>query len=365
MDIVRPTLILNKTVCLRNIELMLNKAERHRLKFRPHFKSHQSIEIGRWFKSLGVSCITVSSVQMAEYFASDGWNDITIAFPFNQLELKQLNQLTESNRINILVDNSSVVEAIGSKLEHSTGVYIKISTGYNRAGISADSFEKIDYLLERIKQFPKLEFKGFLTHAGHTYYAKSKYEVQNIHFDAIQKMNNLKRIYKGHYPNLELSIGDTPSCSLSENFTGIDEIRPGNFVFYDLQQHENGACNIDDIALRMLCPVVSKQQSRNEIIVYGGAVHFSKDSIQNVDGKPLYGRVIIKNDNEQELLSNKSYIARLSQEHGMIRTTPRAFNLIKVGDVVEIIPVHACLTVHNMGRMVTSKGEEIIIMPRF
>src|SRR5690606_13862187 len=134
----RPTLILNKTVCLRNIELMLNKAERHRLKFRPHFKSHQSIEIGRWFKSLGVSCITVSSVQMAEYFASDGWNDITIAFPFNQLELKQLNQLTESNRINILVDNSSVVEAIGSKLEHSTGVYIKISTGYNRAGISAD-----------------------------------------------------------------------------------------------------------------------------------------------------------------------------------------------------------------------------------
>lgn len=98
---------------------------------------------------------------MAEFFASDGWNDITIAFPFNQLEINQLNQLTATNRINILVDNSGVVEAIGPKLEHTTGVYIKISTGYNRAGISADSFEKIDYLLEPSNNSLNLSLRGF------------------------------------------------------------------------------------------------------------------------------------------------------------------------------------------------------------
>jgi len=71
MEIIQPTLVLNKTRCLQNIELMAEKAKRHKLSFRPHFKTHQSAEIGSWFRMFGVDKITVSSVNMA--------NSLTIA----------------------------------------------------------------------------------------------------------------------------------------------------------------------------------------------------------------------------------------------------------------------------------------------
>ncbi|MDA3818496.1 MAG: alanine racemase, partial [Prolixibacteraceae bacterium] len=353
MEIKRPTLVLNKTICLQNIELMADKAQRHKLHFRPHFKTHQSIEIGRWFRNFGVEQITVSSVTMAQYFASDGWKDITIAFPFNIHEIDELNSLSATTKINIVVDNPITINLIKDKIENHLDVFIKVSTGYNRVGISSSSYAQIENLLSVINEHPKLTFKGFISHAGHAYEANSRNDIQNIHFDAVLKLNRLKNYFKRRHPDLELSIGDTPSCSISEYFKGIDEIRPGNFIFNDLVQNNLGVCNIDDIAVRMLCPVISKQQNRNEIVIYGGAIHLSKDYIQNIDGKPLFGRIIVNADGEKKLLNPKNYLVRLSQEHGIIRLSNKMFKQIEIGDIVEVLPVHSCLTAKCMGSYIT------------
>ena len=60
--ITKPTLILDKKKCIENINTMFSKAKKHHLEFRPHFKTHQSLEVGSWFKEIGVTKITVSSV---------------------------------------------------------------------------------------------------------------------------------------------------------------------------------------------------------------------------------------------------------------------------------------------------------------
>ena len=364
MEITRPTLIVNKNTCLRNIEIMLEKAKRHHLRFRPHFKTHQSIVIGRWFRDFCIKEITVSSVQMAKYFADDGWKDITIAIPFNVLETDELNTISPDTKINLTVDNLKTVEIIGKKIKRETDIYIEINTGYNRTGISSTSINRISEIQNRIVSFPHLHYKGFLTHSGHTYQSKSKHEIQNIHFDTLKKINDLKSYFSKSFPEIEISIGDTPACSASENFTGVTEIRPGNFVFYDLMQHDLGACNIDDIAIRMFCPVISKQPQRNEVVIYGGAVHFSKDWIRNTDGKELFGRVILKKGEVSELLDTTNYLCRLSQEHGVIRMNPKVFRQIEIGDVLEIVPVHACLTADAMGCYFTKDNAEIEMMPR-
>jgi D-serine deaminase-like pyridoxal phosphate-dependent protein len=70
-------------------------AQKHSLAFRPHFKTHQSLELGNWFKDYGVTQITVSSLEMAEYFATQ-WNDITVAFPVNVLEINRINSLAKT-----------------------------------------------------------------------------------------------------------------------------------------------------------------------------------------------------------------------------------------------------------------------------
>ncbi|MBY0433245.1 MAG: hypothetical protein K2U26_03955 [Cyclobacteriaceae bacterium] len=88
MKITRPTLLLDEQKCRANIKRIVDKAKRARVKLRPHFKTHQSHEVGSWFREEGVSACTVSSIEMAAYFAKDYWHDITVAFPVNVLEVE-------------------------------------------------------------------------------------------------------------------------------------------------------------------------------------------------------------------------------------------------------------------------------------
>ena len=342
---------------------MSRKAKDLHLNFRPHFKTHQSAEIGEWFREAGVQCITVSSLTMANYFADAGWDDITIAFSVNIPEIPEINELAGRIKLNVLIENTEGLEALQEKITWHTGVFIKIDTGYNRTGIEANRTSTIDQLLEGIQKSPLLQFKGFVSHTGHTYQANSTHDVFSRHFDALLKMKALKTRYQNEWPELIISLGDTPSCSICDNFDGVDEIRPGNFVFYDLMQYKLGVCQLSDIAVRMVCPVISVHPSRNEVVIYGGAIHFAKDSIVNLDGKLLYGRVVVNENETKILLDEKNYLHSLSQEHGILKVNPRELHFFKPGNLIEIIPVHSCLTANLMKEYLTTEGEIIRMMP--
>ncbi len=363
MEITKPTLLLDKEIALRNIDNMVRKANDLQLNFRPHFKTHQSAEIGEWFRDAGVKAITVSSLTMANYFADCGWDDITIAFSVNIPEIPEMNELAGRIQLNLLVENKEGLQALQENIKWHTGIFIKIDTGYNRTGIEASRTPLIDQLLEMIQESPLLQFKGFLSHTGHTYQANSTHDIFNRHFDALLKMKTLKARYLSEWPELIISLGDTPSCSICGNFDGVDEIRPGNFVFYDLMQNKLGVCKLTDIAVRMACPVIAVHSSRNEIVIYGGAIHFAKDSIINIDGKPLFGRIIIREEGREILLDERNYLHALSQEHGILKTTPQDLNYFKPGKIIEIIPVHSCLTANLMREYTTNEGDVIKMLP--
>jgi D-serine deaminase-like pyridoxal phosphate-dependent protein len=361
-EIIRPALVVDKEICLRNIERMVQKAKKYNLRFRPHFKTHQSTEIGDWFRLYGVNAITVSSVQMAEYFARHGWNDITIAFPLNILEISNINRLAAKIKLNVLVENKEAATVLAKSINNPVGVYLKIDTGANRTGIEPSKTKLMDAILEIFSENKKITFKGFLTHNGHTYSARSTNEIFSRHFDSLLKLRLLKQRYQTDFTDIEVSIGDTPSCTLCTNFTGVDEIRPGNFVFFDLTQQSLGVCDFDDIAVRMVCPVVAKHASRNEVVIYGGAIHLSQDSLLNIDGKPFFGRIIINQEGEKKRLSPRNYVSRLSQEHGILKVSQKNFNLFQVGDLVEIVPIHSCLTANLTRKYLTTEGEEITMI---
>lgn len=364
-EIIRPTLVIDKNVCLRNIERMAKKAAENNLRFRPHFKTHQSLKVGEWFRKFGVEAITVSSVQMAEYFAAVGWKDITVAFPVNILEINNLNQLAAEIKLGLLVENTEAAGFLAKHIKYPVDVWLKIDTGNYRTGIEPHDCELVEAVVKQIITEEKLKFKGFLTHSGQTYSAHSTDEIFNRHFDALLKLKSLKQRYISQFPEVEISMGDTPATTLCNNFNGVDEIRPGNFVFYDLMQQNLGVCGFEDIAVRMFCPVVAKHRSRNEVVIHGGAVHFSKDTIRNTDGKEMFGRIIIQKDGEKKMLDTMNYLSKLSQEHGIIKVAHNQFDNFEVGDLVEIIPVHSCLTANLMGHYYTTDGELIEMMPKF
>lgn len=326
---------------------MKRKADKNNLKFRPHFKTHQSAIVGNWFKEIGVDSISVSSVGMAKFFTGHGWKDITIAFLLNVLALDEINELSKKIRLNILIDSLESLSLLKQKIENQIGVYIKIDTGYGRTGIPAENIDEIETLIKEIGKCDKLIFHGFLIHSGNTYHANSKNEILNIFIEAKNKMISLKKHFS-EYVDIEISVGDTPSCSIIDDFSGIDEIRPGNFVFYDVMQKYLGSCSYEDIAVALACPVVAKYKSRNEVVIYGGAVHLSKEFILLPDGNKLFGK-IVKFDKRGWCDPIKNvYLSSLSQEHGIIKATPEFIDEIKIGDLLGVLPVHSCLTANLM-----------------
>ncbi|MEA2105089.1 MAG: alanine racemase [Candidatus Cloacimonadota bacterium] len=360
--ITSPTLLLDKKKCLENIKNMFEKAKRNNLTFRPHFKTPQSAIIGNWFREMGVNKITVSSVKMAYYFASNGWDDITIAFPFNILEVNDLNNLLQHTKINVLADDILTIRYLHNHLHKPAGVFIKIDTGYKRSGVNVENIEYIKKLVRELNHNSLLKFKGFLTHSGQMYDVSSKAEILKIHNETIEKLLAIKNKFTNS-DDLILSIGDTPSCSIADSFPGIDEIRPGNFVFYDIMQEQIGSCEFSQIAVTLACPVVSKNADRNEIVVYGGGSHLSKEYIRrSSDNEKVFGYIVKFDANSWSEPIPDSYVCRLSQEHGIVKISDTEFQNIQIGDVIGILPVHSCLTANLMKKYLSLDGEVIPMM---
>lgn len=355
--ITRPSLILDEEKCRNNIRKMSVKASSSHVLFRPHFKTHQSIEIGKWFRAEGVNTITVSSVTMAKHFAACGWEDITVAFPANRREYAEMRELTTKARLNILISSPEHLSLIKEIAEFEAGCFFKVNTGLNRSGTDWDDRERFLRMIEETGKPGNLHIKGFLTHSGHTYKAKSKTEILQIYGDTLFKMKSLRSLIPAS--EVIISVGDTPSCSLVDDFTGVDEIRPGNFVFYDLTQHHLGSCDANQIAVTVACPVVDKNVERQEVIIYGGGVHLSKERMELADGRTVFGQAVYLTENGWVFPGDEAWLRSISQEHGIISASHEFFKNVKTGDLVGIIPVHSCMTTDLLRVYHTTEGRTI------
>lgn len=360
--ITTPTLLLNEQKCRRNIRNMAEKAERNNVTLRPHFKTHQSHEIGRWFREEGAEKITVSSLRMAKYFAADDWNDILVAFPVNILEIETINQLAGKIHLSLLVESIEAVRFLQDNLKSPLDIYIKVDAGLHRTGVSWDDHKAIYEILGTLSESRATTFRGFVTHSGHSYRARGKNESSAIHNETITRMLSLKNKFLNEYPGLIISVGDTPGCSIMEDFSMVDEIRPGNYVFYDVTQYIIGSCRADQIAVAMACPVVAVHRERSEVVVYGGSVHFASDCVVDENGITIYGKVVSNHGDGWGEIIEGSYLRKLSQEHGIVYLPDDHINDYKPGDIIKILPVHSCTTANLMKDYLTTEGQKISMM---
>jgi D-serine deaminase-like pyridoxal phosphate-dependent protein len=358
----KPTLLLDEQTARANIRRMARKAADQRVRFRPHFKTHQSAEIGEWFRSEGVSAITVSSVDMARYFVDHGWQDITLAFSTNLRQVHSIVDLAHRAHIELLVESKDAVEALQDAADAPLDLWIKIDVGSHRTGLAPDDREQVLSLARAVQRTPNLRLCGLLTHTGQTYNASSPAEALAMYTDSAARMNSIREfLSKHHIRDLEISIGDTPGCSLCETFGNVDEIRPGNFVFYDAQMMRVGACSPAQIAAAVACPVVAKHSARGEVVLYGGAVHLSKDYLMLGDQR-TYGLPAFPQGRRWSDPLPGGFVRGLSQEHGMVHLEPADFDRVRVGDLLVIIPAHVCLAVWELRSYLTLDGKKISIL---
>ena len=97
-------------------------------------------------------------------------------------------------------------------------------------------------------------------------------------------------------------------------------------------------------------------------MLYGGAIHLSKESSPGPNGQPIYGRIARLNNLGWGAIEKDSYVASLSQEHGIVYASHKLLEEVRPGDVVAIIPVHSCLTANLIGRYHVLDGSIIEMM---
>jgi D-serine deaminase-like pyridoxal phosphate-dependent protein len=354
-----PTLLLDEEKCRRNIHFMAEKARKNGVIFRPHFKTHMSQEIGELFHQEGVDRITVSSFRMAQYFAEDDWQDILVAFPVNLLEIDTINDLAGRIKLSLLVESVYTVDFLAKNLNAPAEVYVKVDLGYHRTGVDYSDTDQIGRIINAIAGSGRMSFTGFLSHSGNSYNARGQTEILKVHEDSIRRAAELKENFIIDYPDSIISLGDTPTCSIADTFSNVDEIRPGNFVFYDLMQTIIGSCSPGQVAVAMACPVVTVHPERNELVIYGGSVHFSKESISDSSGRIIYGAVVENTESGWGEIIKDAILVRLSQEHGVVSMPEEIIDQYKPGDIVMILPVHSCITVSVMKEFRSLDGKII------
>ena len=135
--------------------------------------------------------------------------------------------------------------------------------------------------------------------------------------------------------------GSTPTINHIDHLDGIDEVRPGNYIFFDNYQATLGSCSFDDTALTVLAAVVHRDASRRKLVIDAGGIALSKDRGPiHLDPACGYGRVLDLDGVETGLRLDS-----LSQEHGVIQAADdAAFDHFKVGDRVRILANHSCMT---------------------
>ncbi len=344
----RPVLVINRSRLGNNLDKMISKAAASQTLLRPHVKTIHLPEVAETLKLKGIDAITVSNAEMALEFASAGWNDILLAFPPNphnkELYQKLIGMLPEGN-MHFIVESAEMAVWLNNIHPVKKSVWIKLDAGQGRTGIPAGDLRTIRKLRAAIEELPGLQFRGLLAHFGQLYgildHAAKMAEIARA-TQLIQQAGEAIADY-GHYL---LSAGDTPSASLMKDFSPFDEFRAGNFLYYDLMQWQAGHCLLNDIAVSVICPVVSHHPSRKQSVIHGGAIHFAKDFIDYPQGQSCYGLVI-----EERGINSQPKIAgilvSLSQEHGIITWTDPDRSL-QAGDTVRIIPVHSCHTAYQL-----------------
>lgn len=345
MDLKTPSLLLDLSSVKQNAARMSEIARRNNVRLRPHIKTHKCIEVANIQTSGHDGAITVSTLAEARAFAKKGFFDITYAVPIEPGKFAEAVEIKRTGaKLNLLTDDSKTVGLLNDaagEVGVKFDVFLKIDVGTHRCGVEPDSPEAI-HIPRQISAGSNLNFAGILTHAGHSYNAKSKDEILEVARHERDAMVELAERLRADGVEVQcVSIGSTPTMTHIDHLDGIDEIRPGNYIFFDNFQATLGSCRFEDAALTVLAAVVHRDSKRRRLVVDAGAIALSKDrGPTHLDPACGYGQVLDLGGKDIGMR-----VTGMSQEHGEIHAADDAtFDRFPVGSRVRILPNHSCLT---------------------
>ncbi len=336
-----PSLILDSERVHRNAKRMADRVKSLGSRLRPHIKTHKCIEVARIQTAEHNGAITVSTLAEASIFAANGFRDITYAVPIEPGKFETAIAIRKRcERLCLITDAPEIPQLLNEAAKTANVVldlFLKVDCGYHRCGVDPNS-EIAKEIPRRIEGSSNLKFTGILTHAGHSYHCLTLDERMAVAKSERDVMVELaEQLRRDGIAVPVVSIGSTPTMTAIDNLAGVDEVRPGNYIFFDAFQAAIGSCELADCALTVLASVVSRDLRTGKAVIDAGAIALSKDrGAVGFDPDCGYGRVL---DLEGTDLGLR--VASVSQEHGEVVGD---VSQLKVGSRVRVLANHSCLT---------------------
>jgi len=329
-----------------NLDRMAAYATLHGLRLRPHVKTHKSPRIAAEQLRLGAVGLTCATLREAEVM-SEVCTDILVAYPpVGAARLERLAMLPAGVRVAVAADDAHALDAlsVAARLGHRTiDVMVEADLGMHRVGVTSP--EKAVAIARQIDRASSLRFAGLQFYPGHIRAKVSEQDaaLAQLGREIAQYVDALR---DAGLPPAIVSGGSTPAAWRMHEVPGVNEVRPGTYVYNDRTTAQIGACDWEDCALTVLATVVSVSV-KGQAVVDAGTKALGREPLRaEGDG---YGALL---DHPEVIVS------RMSEEHGILDLSRSAWRP-RLGDQVRIVPNHVCIVVHLFDEIIGVRGHAV------
>jgi len=301
------------------------------LGWRPHIKTHKSLEVARIQFQAGARGLTVATLREAEVM-STLTGDLLLAYPpVGAAKVDRLLGLPESVDLKVALDSPDVLAPLAAAARaagRTVGVLVEMDMGLGRVGVQSP--EDAVALAREASETPGAAFRGLLFYPGHIRMAVAEQEaaLAAVGERLRRALDALREA--GLDPGI-VSGGSTPTLWHSHRIPGMTEIRSGSCIFFDREALAVGVAAAEDLAYTVLATVVSTAVP-GRAVVDAGSKALSKEARSGEGFGFLLDRPEV-------------VVASLSEEHGVLDVS-RSDWRPAIGERVRIVPNHVCVSVN-------------------
>ena len=345
-----PAILLNLDSMENNLKKYAELSRKYNKQIWPMVKTHKSTILADIQEKMGCTGFLCGTLDEAEALCNKGKKNIMYAYPVaTEVSIQRVITLAKKCNFIIRIDGEDAARRINQKAEESNIIIqytIIIDSGLHRFGVLP---ENVVSLVNSLKKYNHLMFKGVSTHPGHVYSACCHDEISKYCNDEEQAIKqSVELLRKNGFSVDIISSGSTPTFMGSIDSKYISIYHPGNYIFNDSIQLSTATATEKECALYVLASVIS-HPTKDIFICDAGTKCLGLD--QGAHGNSsIKGFGTIKGHPEL-------YMYGLSEEVGKIKVEGKTD--LKVGDKIYIIPNHSCSSANFTSYYIGIRGDEI------
>jgi D-serine deaminase-like pyridoxal phosphate-dependent protein len=352
-DLPTPALLVDLDRLERNIARMAATFADAGLRLRPHVKTSKCWEVARRQLDAGAVGFTCSTMAEVRWLQGQGVGDLLWAhIPIGPRKVEfTVDAVRRHGGLTVALDSVAAARPL-AEAAAAAGVEVpfvlEVNTGHGRLGVDPEhAVATAQALAER----PGLRLRGVLTHEGHVSLAADRAALEQAGSAAGALLVQVASTLRAAGHELEVvSVGSTPGVTSAPYAPGVTEARPGTYVYFDANQYRLGSCALDDCALTVLARVASVERAGRPIID-AGTKAMSSDTIA-----PAGSVGLVAGPESTAVLPGVTF-AEANEEHGFLVDT--AATRLAVGDLVRLIPNHACGTTNMWSHVYAVRGSTV------